>query len=193
MDLPRINYAQTDARDATVIDQVRQGVLEHLTRPKEFPRRFHGEYGHPVGYQFSWGQIIELPTAVPNPATERYEGLTWSLFTTLPWAALRGHLQSLNRPLSHLLRSLKDDSANGIADYVPPWILCDGGRAFETVRFITLSTKDSIRARSWLADVFLPNQLFPAIEAYQAELHLALECTFGMWWRLSHGCSNDEQ
>jgi hypothetical protein len=120
MDLPRIRYAQADPRDATVVDKVRQGVLDHLIRPKEFPRIFHAEYGHPLGYQFSWGQIIELPTAVPNSATERYEGLTWSLFTTLPWAALKGHLQSLNRPLSHLLRSLKDDSANGIADYVPP-------------------------------------------------------------------------
>jgi hypothetical protein len=120
MNLPRISYAQADPGDATVIDKVRRGVLEHLIRPKEFPRIFHAEYGHPVGYQFSWGQIIELRTVAPNPATERYEGLTWSLLTTLPWTALRVHLKSLNRPRSHLLRSLKDDSANGIADYVPP-------------------------------------------------------------------------
>lgn len=33
-------------------------------------RQFPAEYGQPVGYQFSWGQIIELRTAAP----ERYEG-----------------------------------------------------------------------------------------------------------------------
>jgi hypothetical protein len=184
MELPRISYAQTDARDGAVINKVREGVCERLTRPKELPRRFHGEYGHPVGYQFSWGQIIELRTAAPNPATERYEGLTWSLLTTLPWTALGAHLKSFHRPLSRLLRSLMDDSANGIADYVPAWILCDGGRAFEVVRFMTLSTQDSIRARSWLANEFLANQLACAIETYQGELHLALECSLGSWWSL---------
>jgi hypothetical protein len=42
MDLPRISYAQTDARDGAVINMIREGVGERLTRPKELPRLLPG-------------------------------------------------------------------------------------------------------------------------------------------------------
>ena len=60
MDLPRINYAQADARDATVIDKVRRGVLEHLIRPKEFPRIFQ---------LFRWLGSALLPDLLPQTLT----------------------------------------------------------------------------------------------------------------------------
>ena len=77
MNSPRICSADARGGDATARVKLRAGATERLARPKELPKPFHEAYGDPFGYQFTWGQIIEEPNFVPDPATERYDGRMW--------------------------------------------------------------------------------------------------------------------
>jgi hypothetical protein len=165
MNSPRICSADARGGDATARVKLRAGATERLARPKELPKPFHEAYGDPFGYQFTWGQIIEEPNFVPDPATERYDGRMWRLVLTAPWQSMAPRIKASRKRLTRVLRFMRFDTVYCVEEDVPLPILCESGLDFEAARFITVSAAEANHARLWLVETFVVEQISAAISA----------------------------
>ena len=70
---------------------------------------------------------------------------------------------------------MRFDTVYCVEEDVPLPILCESGLDFEAARFITVSAAEANRARLWLAETFVVEQISAAISAYEDQIQQALD------------------
>lgn len=155
--------------DATALGELRAGAPCPLPRPRELTRTLWADYGTPDGYAFSWGQLLERTSPLPDPDTERYTGVAWTIIPTLAWRNLLPRLQACGWHLYHLLR-LASESADCVNIPVPASVHVQCHTRIELATLTTLCDTDAQAARAWIADQFVPHDLPLVLEAYHTYL-----------------------
>lgn len=160
--------------DALALAALRRGSACALARPAELTRSLRQHYAGARGYQFTWGQLIELPPWLPDPDTGRYSGLGWAVVPTAVWSALHPRLRAAGWHLHHLLRWA--DESEHCLSAVPEYLYVIAGSPVELARLVALNAADAAKARAWLVEQFLPRDLPGVLDAYHGSLVDSLEC-----------------
>jgi hypothetical protein len=156
--------------DATALGELRSGAPRPMPRPRELTRTLWADYGTPVGYAFSWGQLLERTSPLPDPDTERYTGVSWTIVPALAWRNLLPRLQACGWHLYHVLRRARGDGTECINVSVPASVYVQCLTCAELATLTTLCEADAQAARAWIADQFVPHDLPLVLEAYQEHL-----------------------
>lgn len=167
--------------DVQTLADFRAGAAQPLRRPRELTPSLYHDYGTPVGYSFSWGQLLESASPFPDPATERYTGLSWTIIPSSVWRALLPRVRASGWYLYHLLDHLWDDTAECLATPVPAAIYIQWTSQIELATLTTLCSEDARQARAWIAHQFLPHDLPRVLAAYQRDLTALLEWQRKRW------------
>lgn len=161
-----MRFPFVSATDAPALDALRRAAPQPLQRPLELTRVLHDAYGAPRGYAFSWGQLIERTSALPDPDTGHYTGITWTIIPTLAWRSLLPRLRACGRHLHHLLRHALEEGPGCFDVRVPPSVYIQCPTCVGLATLTTLCDADARHARAWIADQFVPHDLPLVLEGY---------------------------
>lgn len=157
------------------------GAAQPLRRPRELTPSLYDAYGTPVGYSFSWGQLLESASPLPDPATERYTGLSWTIIPSSVWRDLLPRVRACGWHLYHLLDNLWHYTGQCLDTPVPASVYIQGSSRVELATLTTLCSEDAEQARAWIARQFLPHDLPHVLAAYQGYLTALLEWRRERW------------
>lgn len=161
-----MRFPFVSATDAPALDALRSATPQPLQRPVELTRVLHEAYGAPRGYAFSWGQLTERASALPDPDTGHYTGISWTIIPTLAWRRLLPRLHACGWHLYHLLRHVFEGGTGCFDVSVPPIVYVQCLTGVELATLTTLCDADARDARAWLADQFVPHDLPLVLESY---------------------------
>jgi hypothetical protein len=137
--------------DALALRDVRLACPRPLSAPPVLTPTLRAQFPPHPGYEFSWGQLIEWPGALPDPDTEDYTGTRWSIIPVSVWQAIHPSLREVRWHLHHLLRYARFDGADCVEWTLPPFVYLDTPQRVSLAGFLTLSGADAAEARRWLA------------------------------------------
>ena len=159
--------------DAAALHALRRGHPLALSCPRELTRSLRAHLPPHPGYAFSWGQLIEWPGELPDPDCEDYTGVRWSIIPVSVWQTVLPRLRARGGHLYQLLEHAWLDGAYCVEAPLPDYVYLDTPLRVAVAGFITLSAADACRARGWLADSFLVDDLPEVLACYQENL---------LWW-----------
>lgn len=172
--------------DVQTLADFRAGAAQPLRRPRELTPSLYDDYGTPVGYSFSWGQLLESASPLPDPTTERYTGLSWTIIPSSVWRDLLPRVRGSGWHLYHLLNNLWHDTAECLDTPVPTSVYIQCTSRIELATITTLCGEDAEQARAWIAHQFLPHDLPHVLFAYQSYLTELLELRREWWLTEQH-------
>ena len=150
------------------IQRLRRRSPHPLPLPgKILPAQWHALVANATGYSFRWGDLLENPTELLAPLSQRAGGVSWRLLPWRVWPEYRVPIRAAHTRLFHVLEGTNFYVAAHIAPHVPDWVICKSMRTCFIVEFLTLTPAEADRARRWLANQFLPKRMQEVLADYR--------------------------